>query len=122
MATEANRSRSRFWLGEHRLAVRCGRSLVRPRAALVKVDADDGNMYVLRYDETSGNWEIAAYRAGRSTPILDHSSSSELNSDVMHQRGNGTASIDSDRSNQFLPLSIFTTEYYGLLMRLSAQI
>ena len=44
-----------FWLGERRLAVR----------AVVdrwfKVDADDGAMYILRHDEASGDWDIAAY-------------------------------------------------------------
>jgi hypothetical protein len=52
-----------FWLGERRLVVRAvvDRSFA-PTQRWFKVDADDGNMYVLRHDEASGDWEIAAYR------------------------------------------------------------
>ena len=31
-----------------------------PAQRWFKVDADDGNTYVLRHDEASGEWEIAA--------------------------------------------------------------
>lgn len=54
-----------FWLGERRLAVR---SIVdrwfAPSQRWFKVDADDGHVYVLRHDETSGDWELAAYTHG----------------------------------------------------------
>jgi hypothetical protein len=52
-----------FWLGERRLAVR---DLVdrwfAPTKRWFKVEADDGNTYVLRHDETSGEWDLAAFR------------------------------------------------------------
>jgi hypothetical protein len=50
-----------FWLGEHRLAVR---GIVdrwfAPTQRWFKVDADDGQLYVLRHDEQAGEWELAA--------------------------------------------------------------
>ena len=54
-----------FWLADRRLKVQ---ALVdrwfAPGQYWFKVDADDGNIYVLKYDENVGNWEIAAYRSG----------------------------------------------------------
>jgi hypothetical protein len=54
-----------FWLGEHRLAVR---GIVdrwfAPTQRWFKVDADDGHVYVLRHDETTGDWELAAFTRG----------------------------------------------------------
>jgi hypothetical protein len=51
-----------FWLGEHRLTVR---DVVDRWLALeqrwFKVDANDGNVYVVRPDELGGEWEIVAY-------------------------------------------------------------
>ena len=56
-----------FWLGERRLVVL---AIVDrwfgPEQRWFKVDAEDGNVYVLRHDEPTGNWEIAAYRRGTS--------------------------------------------------------
>lgn len=51
-----------FWLGDRRVAVRAvvDRWLA-PRQRWFRVDADDGNLYVLRQDDASGDWEIAAY-------------------------------------------------------------
>ena len=49
-----------FWLGERRVAV-VDRWFA-PTQRWFRVDADDGNLYVLRQDEMSGDWEIAAYR------------------------------------------------------------
>ena len=50
-----------FWLGGRRFAVR---SVVdrwfAPMQRWFKVDADDGRMYVLRHDEATGDWELAA--------------------------------------------------------------
>ena len=52
-----------FWLGERRLAVHAVVDRwFAPTQRWFKVDADDGNMYVLRHDDASGDWEIAAYR------------------------------------------------------------
>lgn len=54
-----------FWLADRKLQVQ---ALVDrwfgPGQYWFKVDADDGNVYILKYDETDGNWEIAAYRSG----------------------------------------------------------
>jgi hypothetical protein len=55
-----------FWLGDRRLEVR---AIVdrwyAPGQRWFKVDADDGNVYVLRHDEASDEWEIAAFTASR---------------------------------------------------------
>jgi len=52
-----------FWCVERRVEVR---AIVdrwfAPAQRWFKVDTDDGAMYVLRHDEASGDWEIAAYR------------------------------------------------------------
>ena len=54
-----------FWLGERRLAVR---GIVDrwfgSTQRWVKVDADDGHLYVLRCDEKTGDWELAAFTQG----------------------------------------------------------
>ena len=54
-----------FWLGERRLAVQ---SIVdrwfAPSQSWFKVGHDDGNVYVLRLDETSGVWDVAAFTRG----------------------------------------------------------
>lgn len=51
-----------FWLGDRRLEVRSvADRWFAPEQRWFKVDADDGNLYVLRHDEASGDWEIAAY-------------------------------------------------------------
>ena len=56
---------SAFWLGERRLAVR---GIVDrwfgPAQRWFKVDADDGHLYVLRCDENTGDWELAAFTHG----------------------------------------------------------
>jgi hypothetical protein len=54
-----------FWLGERRLAVRdiVDRWFSQTQRWF-KVDADDGHMYVLRHDEATGDWELAAYTRG----------------------------------------------------------
>jgi hypothetical protein len=36
-----------------------------PQQRWFRVDADDGDVYVLRHDEASGDWDIAAYRRAR---------------------------------------------------------
>jgi len=52
-----------FWCGDRRLEVK---AIVdrwfAPAQQWFKVDADDGNVYVLRHDEASSEWEIAAFR------------------------------------------------------------
>jgi hypothetical protein len=51
-----------FWLGERRLAVR---AIVdrwfAPAQRWFRVDAEDGNLYVLRHDESRDEWDIAAF-------------------------------------------------------------
>jgi len=51
-----------FWLGERRLTVR---DIVDrwfgPAQRWFKVDAGDGHAYVLRHDEATGDWELAAF-------------------------------------------------------------
>jgi hypothetical protein len=53
-----------FWLGDRRLEVH---AIIdrwyAPTKRWFKVDADDGNVYVLRHDEASDKWEIAAFTA-----------------------------------------------------------
>jgi hypothetical protein len=52
-----------FWLGSRRLEVRAVVDRwVAPSQRWFKVDAGDGNLYILRHDEASGIWEIAAFR------------------------------------------------------------
>ena len=50
-----------FWLGQRRLTVR---GIVdrwfAPTQRWFKVDAEDDQLYILRYDETTGRWELAA--------------------------------------------------------------
>jgi hypothetical protein len=50
-----------FWLGQRRVEVR---GIVdrwfAPTQRWFKVDAEDGQLYVLRHDETAGDWELAA--------------------------------------------------------------
>jgi hypothetical protein len=59
-----------FWLGERRLAVHAVVDRwFAPMQRRFKVDADDGNMYVLRHDETSGYGSTGgARRPGTETP------------------------------------------------------
>jgi hypothetical protein len=51
-----------FWLGSRRLAVR---AIVdrwfAPAQRWFRVDADDGNLYVLRHDDQQGEWDVAAF-------------------------------------------------------------
>jgi hypothetical protein len=55
-----------FWLGERRVVVlSVSDRWFAPRQRWFRVDADDGDTYVLRHDEDSGDWVIAAYRRGR---------------------------------------------------------
>lgn len=54
-----------FWLGDRRLAVQ---SIVdrwfAPAKRWFKVEADDRDVYVLRHDEATDVWDLAAYRRG----------------------------------------------------------
>ena len=51
-----------FRVGERRLAVRgVVDRWYAPGQQWFKVDANDGNVYVPRHDEMSGEWEIVAY-------------------------------------------------------------
>lgn len=50
-----------FRLGGRRFAVRSVLDRwFAPMQRCFKVDADDGRMYVLRHDEATGDWELAA--------------------------------------------------------------
>lgn len=55
-----------FWLGERRVAVR---EIVDrwfgPSQRWFRVHGDDRDLYVLRHDETSGEWELAAFTRQR---------------------------------------------------------
>jgi hypothetical protein len=55
-----------FWSGERRFEVK---EIVdrwySPTQRWFRVDADDGNLYVLRHDEQCDDWEIAAFTARR---------------------------------------------------------
>jgi hypothetical protein len=52
-----------FWLEERRVAVRAVVDRwFAPTQRWFKVEADEGNLYVLRKDDTSEDWEIAAFR------------------------------------------------------------
>ena len=54
-----------FWLDERRIAVR---EIVdrwfAPTQRWFRVAAEDGHTYVLRHDEDSSEWEIAAFTSG----------------------------------------------------------
>ncbi len=51
-----------FWLGGRRLGVRAiADRWFAPTQRWFKIDADDGHTYVLRLDEPSAQWQIAAY-------------------------------------------------------------
>jgi hypothetical protein len=56
-----------FWLGERRLAVR---GVIdrwhSPTHRWFKVEAEDGDTYILRYDEQATDWELAAFTSARS--------------------------------------------------------
>ncbi|HEV8551833.1 MAG TPA: hypothetical protein VGR65_00385 [Casimicrobiaceae bacterium] len=55
-----------FWCGERRLEVRAiADRWYSPTQRWFRVDADDGHMFVLRHDEQSDEWEIAAFTARR---------------------------------------------------------
>ena len=56
-----------FWLGERRFEVReVVDRWFAPEKRWFRVDADDGDMYILRHDEASGEWDLAAYRRARA--------------------------------------------------------
>ena len=51
-----------FWLGERRLDVHeIVDRWIGPDQRWFKVRADDGDLYILRYDELPGVWELAAF-------------------------------------------------------------
>jgi hypothetical protein len=54
-----------FLLGERRLVVReVVDRWFAPGQRWVRVDADDGDTYVLRHDGRTGRWELAAFTRG----------------------------------------------------------
>jgi len=56
-----------FWLGDRKLAVL---AIVdrwfAPTQRWFRVEAEDGHVYVLRHDESSGQWDIAAFTRSAS--------------------------------------------------------
>lgn len=59
-----------FWLGERRIGV-CAvvDRWYSPAQRWFKVEGDDGDVYILRHDETRGAWELAAFTSARSPGI-----------------------------------------------------
>lgn len=56
-----------FWLGERRIGVRAVLDRwYAPAQRWFKVEADDGDAYILRRDEESGAWELAAFTSAKS--------------------------------------------------------
>ena len=51
-----------FWLGERRLDVaELADRWLSPEHRYYRVKADDGDFYILRYDEIRGVWELSAF-------------------------------------------------------------
>lgn len=51
-----------FWLGERRLEVlEIVDRWIGPDQRWFRVRAGDGDLYILRYDEQPGTWELAAF-------------------------------------------------------------
>jgi hypothetical protein len=64
-------------LGERRVAVRAVVDRwYSPSQRWFKVEADDGDLYILRHDEPSGPWELVAYTSARSPGTDLHASMS----------------------------------------------
>ncbi len=58
-----------FWLEGRRLVVRAVVDRwFAPTQRWFKVDAEDGNTYVLRHGEGTGDWELAAYASTSRRP------------------------------------------------------
>lgn len=56
-----------FWFGERRLAVQAVVDRwYSPSQRWFRIEAADGDMYILRHDEPSGEWELAAYTSVKS--------------------------------------------------------
>jgi hypothetical protein len=56
-----------FWLGERRIEVNAVIDRwYAPSQRWFKVAADDGDTYILRHDEMSGEWELAAFTSAAS--------------------------------------------------------
>ena len=58
---------SAFWLGDRRVAVRAVVDRwYSPSQRWFKVEAADGDAYILRHDEPGDQWELAAYTSANS--------------------------------------------------------
>lgn len=58
-----------FWLGGRRLeVVELADRWLDPAYRYFKVRADDGDLYILRRDELSGDWTLGAYTRAASQP------------------------------------------------------
>ncbi len=59
-----------FWLGERRLeALEILDRWLAPDHRYFKVKAEDGNAYILRYDEALGEWELGAFTRAQAAPL-----------------------------------------------------
>jgi hypothetical protein len=59
-----------FWSGDKRVAVRAVLDRwYSPSQRWFKVEADDGDTYILRHDELSAQWELTAFTSARSPGI-----------------------------------------------------
>jgi hypothetical protein len=56
-----------FWLGERRVAVRAiADRWYSPAQRWFRVEAEDGDTYILRDDGPDGQWELAAFTSAKS--------------------------------------------------------
>ncbi|UUZ74419.1 hypothetical protein LP414_18275 [Polaromonas sp. P1(28)-13] len=81
-----------FHLGERRIEVKAilDRWLA-PDHRYFKVQGDDGNTYILRHDEVSGDWEMTMYSAGPVTASASRAAKNQVSQTGigacrMHQR------------------------------------
>ncbi len=57
-----------FWLGERRIGVlELADRWLSPDHRYFKVKGEDGNTYILRYDENRDEWSLGAFRSHRRT-------------------------------------------------------
>ncbi len=62
----ANQRPMRFTLGSRAMEVQqVEDQWYSPEAVYFRVRAEDGNLYVLRFDQTADEWTLAAFRAAR---------------------------------------------------------
>jgi len=68
-----------FWVGERRVGVRAVVDRwYSPSQRWFKVDAEDGDTYILRHDEPDDRWELAAFTSAKSPGIGDFAAHTPL--------------------------------------------